>query len=104
MGARELVAAAKAAGLAIFLVTGRLEAIRAVTVADLAVFGLEKLGERLLMCPEAPPGSVREFKAGCRARVAARHRIVANVGDQASDLGAHGERQILLPHPFYFTA
>lgn len=107
-GAAEFVAKAAEAGLAIFLVTGRREAIRAITVEDLGVFPqLEKLeagpDTRLLMSPAEPEGSVQPFKESCRARIAERFRIVANVGDQASDLGKHGERQILMSHPFYFT-
>ncbi len=45
-----------------------------------------------------------EYKSQTRRHVAAQgHRIVANLGDQFSDLiGGYGERQIKLPNPTYY--
>ncbi len=119
-GAAALLAALAAEGVRPFFVTGRLESIRAVTVEDFrragflgaagAPLAAEDLGAaagRLVMCPDAerpPPGaSIRPFKEKARARIAASHRIVLNLGDQLSDLGFHGDHQRLLPHPFYTT-
>ena len=61
--------------------------------------------ERLVLLPDDyPEGPVQPFKEEARRRIqAAGFRIVANVGDQASDLGRYGDHQVLLPHPFYFT-
>ena len=44
------------------------------------------------------------FKASTRAAIGGRgYDIVANVGDQESDLdGGHADRAFKLPNPFYF--
>lgn len=94
----------------VFLVTGRRESLRAETVENLNYVGLGPyLGAVcgwLMMCPNEYPGdaSIAPFKENCRARIGRTHRIVANIGDQVSDLGLHGDRQVLLDHPFYRTA
>jgi hypothetical protein len=46
------------------------------------------------------------FKSGQRAALEAQgYRIVANVGDQESDLaGGHADRSFKLPNPFYFIS
>lgn len=45
-----------------------------------------------------------EYKSGERAEIEADgYRIIANVGDQESDLqGGHADRAFKLPNPFYF--
>ena len=45
-----------------------------------------------------------EYKSQTRKHVAAQgHRIVANLGDQFSDLiGGSGDRQVKLPNPTYY--
>jgi hypothetical protein len=118
-----LLRALRALGCAVVLVTGRLEAIRPETVENLAyvglaspgglgsaVWALEDLGPAggaLRMCPPeaapAPGGSIRPFKEGQRRQLEETHRIAVNIGDQASDLGRHGDAQALIPHPFYYT-
>jgi acid phosphatase len=47
--------------------------------------------------------SAADYKAPQRARIEAMgYTIVANIGDQPSDLkGGHAERAFLLPDPFY---
>lgn len=47
--------------------------------------------------------SAADFKAPRRAAIEAEgYRIIANVGDQPSDLaGGFAERTFLLPNPFY---
>ena len=44
------------------------------------------------------------FKSGERAALEGQgYRILANVGDQESDLaGGHADRSFKLPNPFYF--
>ena len=44
------------------------------------------------------------YKSGERAKIEQRgYRIIANVGDQESDLqGGHADRAFKLPNPFYF--
>ena len=118
-GARELIEAAAALGLRVYLVTGRAESLRAETVENLVYVGLAGAAAPfcpaalarpdgpLVMCPDAelPRGgrSVRPYKEARRRAIEASHRIVVNVGDQASDLGAHGDVQVHCAHPFYWT-
>ncbi len=106
-GAKKLLAAARGAGLEVFFVSGRRESIRGDTCENLVRGGLvaaAPAAERLVLLPvEAADGSVQPFKEEARRRISADFYVVANVGDQASDLGRHGEHQVLLPHPFYFT-
>lgn len=108
--------------LEMFLVTGRLESIRNETVENFEHLGMAdaqgqsffRSGDlatpaagRLHMCPDAeepkPGESIRPFKESRRREIERTHRIVANIGDQVSDLGLHGDVQVHLPHPFYFT-
>ena len=120
-GARELLEEIRRLGIALFLITGRLESIRDETVENFVFVGLaggadallpldtitRREAGRLVMCPDAeypPPGvTVRPWKEGRRALIDETHRIVINVGDQVSDLGLHGDKQIHCPHPYYWT-
>jgi len=94
---------AKERGTAIFFITGRDESQRAATERNLHDAGY--LGyERLIMEPTgAHYVSAADFKAPQRAQIEAQgHTIIANLGDQPSDLeGGHAERTYLLPNPFY---
>ena len=59
---------------------------------------------RLVMVPDGRRyASAADFKAPVRAGIEQEgYRIVANVGDQPSDLaGGRAERTFLLPNPFY---
>lgn len=116
-GARGLLRAAAHAGLRIFFVTGRDEALRAETRENFALVGFGAClgvvdaalaagpGTALHMCPAplASGASVAGVKRAARARIAQNYRIVANVGDQVSDMGELGDHQVWLPHPFYAT-
>jgi predicted secreted acid phosphatase len=117
-GAWELIADVRSLGLTLFFVTGRREAIRAETVAN---FAAAKFGEAtIIMRPDddmaganmagadmagagTAGASVRPWKEARRAEIDREYRIVANVGDQASDLGDYGDRQIAVANPFYWT-
>jgi hypothetical protein len=47
--------------------------------------------------------TVALFKAAERAKLEAHYRIIANVGDQWSDLnGGSAEKNFKVPNPFYF--
>lgn len=121
-GAQALIECAHKLGLAVFFVSGRLERIRGETIRNFEAAGFSDprgvrgprpadlwlaAGGPLCLCPDAadpPPGaSIRAVKEHHRRSIEASHRIVANIGDQASDLGRYGDMQIFLPHPFYFT-
>lgn len=97
----DLYQRARAAGISVFAITGRPAAIETQTRQNLSNAGYTDLSGIFFK-----PGSdqVVPFKSGERAALEAQgYRIVANVGDQESDLaGGHADRSFKLPNPFYF--
>ncbi len=94
---------ARALGVAVVFITGRPESQREATERNLRAEGYEGWA-RLVMVPDgARFASASAFKAPVRAGLEREgHTIVANLGDQPSDLeGGHAERAFLLPNPFY---
>ena len=94
---------ARASGVAVFFITGRPESQRAATERNLREAGYGGY-EQLVMVQEGQHfASAATYKTPVRAGIeAAGHTIVANMGDQPSDLaGGHAERTFLLPNPFY---
>ncbi|MGF7163044.1 acid phosphatase [Rhodoligotrophos appendicifer] len=94
---------ARAAGVAVFFITGRPESQRQPTARNLSRAGYEGF-TGLAMVPEgARFSSAVEFKAPQRRRIEAEgYTIIANMGDQPSDLaGGFSERTFQLPNPFY---
>jgi predicted secreted acid phosphatase len=90
-------------GIAVFFITGRPESQRAATERNLAAAGYRGY-ERLYLVPNgAHFTSAADFKAPIRARIEGMgYTILANVGDQPSDLaGGHARKSFLLPDPFY---
>ena len=107
-GARKLIDTLQHLDVDIFFITGRLEALRDETIKNFALVGLADTlldATRLIMCPSALPigASIQPWKESCRALIDHQHRIILNVGDQASDLGLYSGVQVLCQHPFYFT-
>jgi phosphoglycolate phosphatase-like HAD superfamily hydrolase len=94
---------AKRAGVAVFFVTGRPEAQRAVTVENLEKEGYDGW-QQLYLKPPAPTMTTVQYKSGARRDIESQgYRIIANVGDQYSDLaGGHAARAFKLANPFYF--
>jgi predicted secreted acid phosphatase len=94
---------AKQKGIAIFLITGRRENVRTPTAENLTEQGFTGYKE-LILRPVGAGGTTVDYKAGERARIEDQgYRIVANVGDQYSDLaGGHSGVAFKLPNPFYF--
>ena len=95
--------AARDRGAAIFFITGRGESQRAATERNLAAVGYSGY-TRLVMEPAgAQYVSAADFKAPQRQAIEREgYTIIANVGDQPSDLdGGFAERTFLLPNPFY---
>ncbi|CAB4931231.1 unannotated protein [freshwater metagenome] len=95
---------AKRRGFAIFLITARpapLPGLRETTLRNLAAAGYT--GYAGVALKEDPARSSATYKAAERAAIEARgFTIVANVGDQESDLaGGRAERAFKLPNPFY---
>ncbi|MDX1887386.1 HAD family acid phosphatase [Mycolicibacterium sp. 120270] len=94
---------AKDRGAAIYFITGRNESQRAATERNLTNVGYTGY-TRLIMEPDdAHYVSAADFKAPQRHAIEAEgYTIIANLGDQPSDLeGGFAERTFLLPNPFY---
>ena len=95
---------ARGHGVGVFFVTGRPSLIDALTKANLRAAGYTKGWNAVF---ERPSGVRTEaFKAGARKKIQRQgFDIVANVGDQESDLdGGHADRAFKLPDPFYFIS
>ena len=95
--------AAQRAGVKIFFVTGRREAEREWTEKNLGARGYRNW-QQLIMKADTSTATAAEFKTAARGDIEAKgYTIIANVGDQQSDLdGGHAERDFKLPNPFYF--
>lgn len=101
---REVYRTARRLGLEVVFITGRGENDRIGTEKNLRAIGCGDYAA-LLCQPDGTKESTGLFKAATRARLEAEGRvIVANLGDQESDLaGGHAERTFKLPNPFYVT-
>ena len=99
----ELFDAAKTKGVAVFFVTGRDETERPATERNLRAAGYRGWTALIMRPAGVHTASAADFKAPERAKIAAKgYTIIANVGDQPSDLeGGYAERSFLLPNPFY---
>ena len=98
-----LVRTARELGVAVFFITGRPESQRAATERNLRAGRLWRLRRPCHGRRRRALRHAADFKAPRRAAIEAEgYTIVANVGDQPSDLaGGHAERAFLLPNPFY---
>ncbi|MER2264243.1 HAD family acid phosphatase [Methylobacterium oxalidis] len=94
---------ARAHGVTLFFITGRDEPQRAATERNLKEQGYTDYAGLDMPAFGSRYASAADFKAPRRAAIeAAGYAIIANLGDQPSDLaGGHAERTFLLPNPFY---
>jgi predicted secreted acid phosphatase len=99
----DLFNAAKKAGVAVFFITGRGEAVRQPTTENLQEQGFSGW-EGLTLKPAGTTLTTVAYKSAARATIEQQgYRIIANVGDQYSDLaGGHEDKAFKLPNPFYF--
>lgn len=100
----DLYRSIRSQGVAVFFITGRDEPQRAATEMNLRQAGYAEYVRLEMVSFDAPHyASAADFKAPRRAAIEAEgYRIIANVGDQPSDLaGGFAERTFLLPNPFY---
>ncbi|MBV8914819.1 MAG: acid phosphatase [Acetobacteraceae bacterium] len=99
----ELFRQARAAGVDVFFITGRPENQRSATEWNLRAAGYVGYTHLFMVPNGAHFASAADFKAPIRAEIEQQaYAIIANVGDQPSDLlGGHAERSFLLPDPFY---
>jgi acid phosphatase class B len=99
----DLFKLAQAKGIAVFFITGRRENVRDHTASNLQREGFTGY-KQLVLKPNDFTGTTVDYKAGARKTIESQgYKIVANVGDQYSDLaGGHGAVAFKLPNPFYF--
>jgi acid phosphatase len=101
---RDLVARARALGVAVFFVTGRPVKLRAATERNLRDQGFTWDGVVLLQKHGKRFASAVDFKVPARKRIADQgYTILLSMGDQQSDLdGGYAERTFKLPNPVYY--
>lgn len=89
--------------MAVFFITGRPESQRAATERNLVAAGYGGYAKLYMVQEGAHFASAADFKTPVRMEIEqAGYTIVANMGDQPSDLlGGHAEKKFLLPDPFY---
>jgi predicted secreted acid phosphatase len=94
---------AKSRGVALFFITGRGEASRAHTESNLTREGFSGW-KQLYLKPAGSTATTVAYKTASRQDIESQgYKIVANVGDQYSDLaGGHSASAFKLPNPFYF--
>jgi acid phosphatase len=94
---------AQARGIAVFFITGRPEAERQPTIENLQREGYSNWAGLTLKQPGTTMTTV-QYKSSARAAIEQQgYRIIANVGDQYSDLaGGHADVAYKLANPFYF--
>jgi predicted secreted acid phosphatase len=99
----DIFTTAKNRDAAIFFITGRDETQRAATERNLRAVGYTGYTQLIMEPPGAHYVSAADFKAPQRAQIEQQgYTIIANVGDQPSDLdGGFSQRTYLLPNPFY---
>jgi len=102
---RSLFRLAKDLGVKVFFITGRPEAIRDGTLQNLKAAGYRGKYELILQPAGYSDPSMVPYKSGARKQIEKRgFTIVANVGDQRSDLkGGYSERTYKLPNLIYLT-
>ena len=104
---RSLFNLARRRGVAVFFITGRpeAEAIRSGTLKNLSDAGYKGKYELFLKPASDHNASLVPYKSSTRKAIQRRgYKIIANVGDQRSDLkGGASERRFKLPNPVYFT-
>jgi predicted secreted acid phosphatase len=102
---RSLYRYARDQKVAVFFITGRPEPLRKLSADSLRAAGYTgKLNLTLQPAGYEDPSRV-PYKSGARRKIERRgYRILANLGDQRSDLkGGHSLRSYKLPNPMYFT-
>lgn len=101
---RELYRAARTAGVRVIFLTSRTERDRAGTEKNLQAIGCSDYHALIFRAIDAKEAS-SIYKARERQRLVDEgFVIVANIGDQESDLvGGFAERTFKLPNPFYLT-
>ena len=96
---------AKTKNVKIFFVTGRpdVPALRDATERNLRAVGYDGWDGLFMRPPTDTNVSVQPYKRATRAEISKNFTIIANIGDQRSDLdGGYAERTWKVPNPFYY--
>lgn len=95
--------AAKAKKVAVVFITARKESQRTITDLNLRHAGYDGWA-KLVLKPDGDNSSAQDYKTAARAQLVKEgYTIVANIGDQLSDLaGDAAECTFKLPNPYYF--
>jgi predicted secreted acid phosphatase len=90
--------------VAVFFITGRREKERPATIKNLKAAGYDGWAGLVFRPDAAFNMTTADYKSGERAKIVEQgYTIIANVGDQQSDLaGGYAERAYKLPNPFYY--
>ena len=102
--ALKLFKAAKAKDVAVIFITGRPDKQRDITILNLDHAGFDGWTELRTRPDRDDLLTVQEYKTAERTKVEAEgYTIIANVGDQLSDVdGEHSGCRFKVPNPFYF--
>jgi predicted secreted acid phosphatase len=94
---------AREKGVSVFFITGRSEILRTATEANLRRAGYAGWSAIIMRPVRNTTPSAADYKAPEREKIVRQgFTIIANVGDQPSDLaGGFAERTFLVPNPFY---
>lgn len=101
---REVYRTTRRSGVDVVFITGRPDTARASTERNLGAIDCSDYAA--LFCkPANTHGTSAAYKTAVRRKLEAEGRtIIANIGDQESDLsGGFAERTFKLPNPFYHT-
>jgi predicted secreted acid phosphatase len=100
----KLYRAARQADVSVFFITGRGTNLQEVTEANLRKVGYAQWEGATFHPDGAPATSAVPYKSAARKAIEDRgFTIIANVGDQNSDLeGGFGQCQHKLPNPYYY--
>ena len=104
-GSIALYKQAVASGVTVFFITGRPEAMREVTEANLRDQGMTEWKSLVLRSNEERDETAVVYKSSERRKIVAQgYTLVMSIGDQWSDLEGvpHAEISVKLPNPFYF--
>ena len=96
---------AKSNNVHVFFISGRGETMRKATEQNLTKAGYLGWTDTDIMLRPNDDGTVEQFKTTMRQKIkeTMHYTIIANVGDQYSDLrGQYAEQVFKVPNPFYF--
>jgi predicted secreted acid phosphatase len=102
---RSLFNTARTRGVSVFFITGRHEVQRRATVFNLHEAGYRAWTKLVMRADSDTKRTVQAYKTEARSKISAQgFDIIANLGDQSSDLdGGYAQCTFKLPNPFYFA-